>query len=121
MAAVATPTVTKQWFDGKVIHAIGTIAVSSAAYVNNGIPCSFAGLIEGAQTAPLVVFIQGVAGFVYAFTDTAATQAGGLFLIFVNNTAGTNSALPQHTTATVVAGVLADTIAFHAIFAPFGR
>jgi hypothetical protein len=121
MASVATPTITYEWFDGKVIHAIGTIAVSSAAYVNNGIPCSFAGLIKGSQQAPLAVFIQGVAGFVYAFTDAAATQAGGLFLIFVNNSGGTNAALPQHTTATVVAGVVSDTITFHAIFNPMGR
>lgn len=121
MASVATPTVTKQWNDGHVVHVVGTIAVSSAAYVNNGIPCSFSGLITGSAQAPLAVFIEGVAGFTYAFTNAADTQAGGLFLIFVNNTAGTNAALPQHTTATVVAGVVADTIAFYAIFSPFGR
>lgn len=120
MAAVATPTVTDQWFDGKRIHVIGTIAVSNAAYVNNGIPCSFEGLIKGSSQPPEMVQIAGVAGFVYAFTNAAATQAGGLFLIFVNNTAGTNAALPQHTTATVVAGVQGDTITFNAIF-PMGR
>ncbi len=122
MAAVATPTVTQQWFDGKVLHAVGTISVSSAAYVNNGIPCSFAGLgIKGVSAAPIDVSVRGIAGFVYAYSNAAATQAGGLFLIFVNNTGGTNAALPQHTTATVVAGVTGDTISFHALFAPMGR
>ena len=120
MASVATPTVTKQWYDGKNVWVIGTIAVSSAAYVNNGIPCSFAGLIEGSSQPPTMVQIQGVSGFVYAYTNAAATQAGGLFLIFVENTVGTNTPLAQHSTATVVSGVTGDTITFLAVF-PFGR
>lgn len=118
--ATVTPTVTDQWFDGKRMHVIGTMAITGGTdYVNNGLACSFAGLVKGSSRPPEWVSIKGIAGFLYAF-NVGTTQANGLFLIFVNNTGGTNAAFPQHTVAAVVSGVTGDTISFYAVF-PFGR
>jgi len=115
--AVATPTVTQQWFDGKRTHVIGTIAVSAspATYATGGIVCDFTGLVKGNNSAPQFMQVLGQAGFIYRFV-AGATVSAGKFMIFVENTVGTNSPLAQHTVAAIGSGVSGDTINFYGIF-----
>ena len=120
--ATLTPTVTDQWFDGKRLHAIGTLAVTGGTdYAAGGLVASFAGLLRGSSRPPLTgaMVVYGIAGFIYAFVP-GTTQANGKVMIFCETTVATNAPLLEHTVTALVAGVSADTIAFRCVF-PFGR
>ena len=113
--AVATPTITNQWWDGKRQHVIGTISVSTDNYVSNGIACSFAGKgVLGSSNPPIFCNVNGILGYKYTFVP-GTTQANGLLRIFIEDTVGTNTPLAQNTVAALTA-VNGDTINFYAIF-----
>lgn len=119
--ATATATVTRQWTDGRMIHAIGTIAVSAAAdtYATGGLAVSFAGKVQSSKP-PLTCAVYGgktaVGCALYKYVK-GTTIANGVLQIFIEATVGTNTVLAEHTAAAVAAGVSNDTqIEFHGIF-----
>jgi len=72
--SVASLTVTDTWYDGKREHVVGTVVLTNFNYITNGIPLVFTGqeFIKSA-TAPVLVNITGVAGFMYVWDYTNST------------------------------------------------
>jgi hypothetical protein len=102
-------TVTKQWFDGKKIHVVGSI-VASSTYATGGDALSFASLGIKSSQAPFWVKFNSLNGYSYVYSPNATpTQANGLMR--VNTTANT-----ELTAAAYPAGVTGDTIGFYALF-----
>lgn len=102
-------TVTKQWWDGKKLHVIGTV-VASSTYATNGDTISFASLgIESSQ-APLWVKFNSLNGYAYVYSPASpSTQSTGKMR--VNTTSNTELAAGAYP-----AGVTGDTIGYYAIF-----
>lgn len=112
MALVAA--ITKQYYDGKKVHVIGTIT-ASGSYTTGGDTLSLTGLNIKSSQVPYWLEVQGVNGFNYAYV-VGATQATGKVKVFVLQAAATNTPLAEHTAAAYVAGVTGDTITFYAEF-----
>lgn len=106
-------TVTDKWDDGKRLHVIGTL-VFSGSYPTGGDTLDFTGKVP-ASRAPLLIMVEGKAGFVYG-ASLGSTIANNLVLVLVEAAVGVNTALAQHTAVAYVAGVTGDTVKFYAIF-----
>lgn len=115
--ALATPTVTDSWFDGKRLHVVGTIAIGASplTYAAGGPVLNFNGVGILSGQVPTRVSIEGQAGFIYRYIK-GTTIANGTVTVFAEGTVATNAPLVEHSTAAIVAGVSGDTIAFYAIF-----
>lgn len=96
----------KRWFDGQRFHSVGTIT-PSGSYVTGGDVLSFTDPNIKSSRIPEEVVIHGIAGFGYSY-DPQTDQSDGLMLAHDGTTELAAAAYP--------AGVLADTISYHAIF-----
>jgi len=112
MALVAA--VTKQYYDGKKVHVVGTIT-ASGSYTTGGDTLNLQLLGIKSSQVPYWFEVQGVNGFIYAFV-AGTTQANGKVKAFVEATVATNTPLAEHTAAAYVAGITGDTITFYAEF-----
>lgn len=110
--AVATPTVTDYWYDGKREHVIGLIGITNFNYVTNGLALSWAGqeFVKSA-TSPVHVDFDGVAGFMYVYDYTNNT-----IRIFVTGSAALGAMTELVGGAALTAGVSTDTIKYYAQF-----
>lgn len=112
-------TITNQWSDGQRLHVTGTI-VMSGVYVANGDILNWQNAIDArqgfigimTQNQPDMVFIQGIAGFVYVWTP-----ANNKIKILTG--AAAQAALTELAAGALPAGVTGDTITFYAIFKKF--
>jgi hypothetical protein len=114
-----TVAVTDSWAEGRRFHAVGTITVDAATtYAAGGLSIGTAGNLGiaaiKAASPPIWVDLYGSAGFIYNYIPTTYK-----IMIFTNAAGGADGPLVEHSAATCVAGVLADTIHFHAIFKRF--
>ena len=113
--AVATPTVQANctWSDGKMFHAVGTLAVGASplTYAAGGIVLNFAldPLIKS-QRVPVFVEIEGRAGYQYTYVPGTDITNG---LLMIRQSAGSAAAFGEIPTAAIPAGVSGDTIKFH--------
>lgn len=96
----------KRWFDGQRFHSVGTIT-PSGSYVTGGDVLSFADSNIKSSRIPEYVEIHGIAGFDYGYEE-GTDQTDGLMLVHLAGVEAAAAAYP--------AGVLADTITYHAIF-----
>ena len=114
--ALATPTVTQQWFDGKRLHIIGTIAIGASplTYAPGGPVMDLTGVGILSSRIPEWAHIKGAAGFLYRYIK-GATNKLGTVMIFAEGAVSANAPLLEHTTAAIVAGVSGDTIDFYLI------
>jgi len=102
-------TITKQWFDGKKIHVVGSI-VASSTYATGGDALSFANLGIKSSQAPFWVKFNSLAGYGYTFSPNATpTQSNGLMR--VNTAANTELGAGAYP-----GGITGDTIGFYALF-----
>lgn len=110
--AIATPTVTDFWYDGRREHAIGLIGITNFNYVTSGLPVSWIGqeFVKSA-ISPTWVNFSGVAGFIYVYDYTNNT-----IRIFVTGSAALGALTELVGGAALTAGVSTDTIKYHAIF-----
>lgn len=109
-------TVSDKWDDGKRLHAVGTLAFSGS-YATGGDTLSFAGLVP-ASRAPVLVQVEGMAGFHYEVNLGSAINNSKVLVRGqepTNATAGV-IALTQLAAAAYPAGVTGDTVRFYAIF-----
>lgn len=115
--ALATPTVTDSWFDGKRLHVVGTIAIGASplTYAAGGPVLNFNGVGILSGLPPVRTDVSGRGGFIYKFLK-GTTIANGTLAVFAEGTVAANAPLVEHTTAAIAAGVSGDTIDFYAIF-----
>lgn len=117
--AVATPTVTQTWFDGKMFHAIGTIAVDANpdTYATGGLVLDFAQDLIKAQRVPQFVDIKGQAGYQYTYINGTDVTDGLLMIRAQTNGAAEDDPLGELTNgAAIPAACSGDTIKFHAMW-----
>ena len=108
--------VTKQYWDGKKVHVVGTLTFSGN-YATGGDGINFTGLGIKSSLAPYWFEVQGINGFIYAYAPgSPASQTNGKIKVFVEATVATNTPLAEHTAVAYVAGVTGDTVTFYAEF-----
>ena len=105
-------TVTSHWWDGKRIHAIGTI-VATGNYATGGDILDLSDFSIKSNRVPLFVDVIGIAGYDYRYVN-GTTIANGKLMAFQNG--AVTSPAAELAAAAYPAGALADTIKFHAIF-----
>jgi len=112
-------TVTKFWWDGKILHVLGGIT-PSGTYVTGGDPLSFASLPEikaGQPKAPLDVRIEGQAGFTYPYNNGTNRDNGKMLVMQGDNDNAADAPAVEIPAAAYPGGVTGDTIRYHAQFA----
>lgn len=99
---------TSRWFDGQRLHQVGTITISGSYPTPNGDPLSFADGEVKSSRIPDYVEIHGEdSGYQFAYKPGTDISDGAMFVFLAG---------AEHAGAVYTAGVLADTIHYHAIF-----
>ena len=107
--SVVTVTVKQTWFDGKMLHVLGTLAIgaSPGTYSTGGIAFPLKDPLIKAQRAPQKVSVSGIAGYQYAYV-AGTDNTNGKLKILASTTETSSGAMP--------AGISGDTIQFEAMF-----
>jgi hypothetical protein len=115
VATVTVPDSRYSYSDGSKYFVYGTLAVSAspAVYVTGGIALSFFVPLCKASRTPMIVFLVGQSGYVYAYVP-GADASTGLLKIFQQSAA--TSALTEIPASAIPAGVSGDVIQFEAVF-----
>ncbi len=112
--SVITPTITSHSAVGKWDMILGTLAVAAGDYPAGGLTIDFSSCTEiKSNSIPIVFFLAGAAGYIYAYVKGATKNAGLLKILQVPASGG--GALEEPSTTTP-SGVVADTISFMALF-----
>lgn len=116
-AAKAVPTVTGS-VAGPGYQISGSLAidVSPATYTTGGIALNFLQALVKASRTPSRVFIEGIAGYTYAYVK-GTDASNGKLMIFVQDAVATNPLLEMANALAIAAGLSGDTINFVATFA----
>lgn len=114
--STATVSVVKSWGGDAAYNVMGTIAISASpgTYPTGGYTLSLADPLIKASRLPLMVIVQGLAGYVYVFVP-GTTIANGTLKVLTG--AAAQSALTEFTAGATPAAVSGDTIKFWAIWA----
>lgn len=119
MAATATVTIPDNRYsfaEGTKYRVIGTVALSATGnYVAGGVPCSlFVPLVKASRT-PILVYVQGQAGYIYVYVPGADASLGVL-KILVQGAAATDPLAEISSAAVIPTGAVNDTITIDALF-----
>jgi hypothetical protein len=106
--AISLKRIAVQGFPGGGVL-IGFFVGLSGTYPTGGETVVFSGLQVNLTGTPVFCSIVGQSGYVYEYAYGTDPDTGKL-VARVNNTAGANSPLPEHTNAAYAAGVSGDTI-----------